>query len=354
MMCRMPRLPAPTGPHVTGTTALHLSDPARPDPWVPGRDRELMVTLWYPAASPGGLPWAGYLSTTESELLLASGGITNVPADVLSTTRTNSVPDAPPAGSTGSLPLVVLSPGFTKPRATLTSLAEDLASHGYLVAAIDHTYENVATTFPGGRVTRCLARDMSPVRDESFWTKVVRGRAADVSFVLDELSRRPGAALLDPAKIAMAGHSVGGAAAIAAMLADERIRAAVNLDGTAHAVIPDGGLGRPVLLLGRQVQYRPGAGPAADSWARDWPLLTGSRRWLTVAGAKHPSFTDLGLLADQLGLASGAGTTGARAMAITRAHVRAFLDLHLRGVAEPVAAFPEVESWSPDGRPEAA
>jgi hypothetical protein len=59
-----------------------------------------------------------------------------------------------------ALPLVVLSPGFTNSRSALTALAEDLASHGYVVAGIDHTYESFATAFPDGRVTTCLAREI--------------------------------------------------------------------------------------------------------------------------------------------------------------------------------------------------
>lgn len=50
-----PYLPRPTGPHAVGTTALHLTDDSRPDPWASGVNaRELMVSLWYPTASPNG------------------------------------------------------------------------------------------------------------------------------------------------------------------------------------------------------------------------------------------------------------------------------------------------------------
>jgi hypothetical protein len=52
---------------------------------------------------------------------------------------------------------VVLSPGFTLNRATLTTLAEDLASKGYVVALVDHAYESFGTTFPGGRTLTCVA-----------------------------------------------------------------------------------------------------------------------------------------------------------------------------------------------------
>jgi predicted dienelactone hydrolase len=185
------------------------------------------------------------MTSAESELQLASRGITGIPPDALSTAETNAVSDATPGGRQRSLPLVVLSPGFTNSRSTLTALAEDLASHGYVVAGIDHTYESHATAFPDGRVTTCLARE-APRRDTE---EVAAGRAADVCFVLDELTGAhpawPGAGLIDPSRVAMAGHSAGGAAAIAAMLADSRIRAGIDMDGATAAPIPDEGLPRP-------------------------------------------------------------------------------------------------------------
>ncbi len=353
----MPHLPAPTGPGPVGTTSLWLRDASRPDPWAAGVDvRELMVTLWYPAAPSDG-PRARYMTAAESRLQLTSRDIGGVPPDMLSTVRTNAVSDATPAGGERVLPLVVLSPGFTNSRGTLTGLAEDLASHGYAVAGIDHTYESFGTAFPDGRVTTCLARE-APRRGPGFWAKVAAGRAADVSFVLDELTGPqppwPGAGLIDPSRMAMAGHSAGGAAAIAAMLADSRIRAGVDMDGATAARIPDHGLGRPFMFLGKQANYTPGGEGAVTTWERDWKLLTGWKRWLLVAGAVHASFTDLALLADHVGLDIGAGLPGARSLDITRAYVRAFFDQHLRGEPQalmdhPSPRHPEVTFCSPAG-----
>jgi hypothetical protein len=109
------------------------------------------------------------MTSAESEFQLASRGITGVPPDALSKVETSAVSDAAPAGQQRGLPLVVLSPGFTGSRNTLTALAEDLASHGYVVAGIDHTYESFATAFPDGRVATCLARER---RGGGFWEKV--------------------------------------------------------------------------------------------------------------------------------------------------------------------------------------
>jgi dienelactone hydrolase len=349
-----PCLPEPTRPCPAGTTSLHLTDTSRPDPWAAGVNaRELMVSLWYPATPSDGRR-ACYMTPAESELQLTSRGITGVPPGVLSMTRTNAVSDAAPAGLEGALPLVVLSPGFTNSRSVLTGLAEDLASHGYVVAGIDHTYESFATTFPDGRVTTCLAR-RARRPGERFWEKLVAGRAADVCFVLDELTSAhpawPGARLIDPSRIAMAGHSVGGATAIAALLGNSRIRAGVDMDGSTVADIPDEGLSRPFLFLGKQSNYTPGSGGAVTTWERDWRLLAVWKRWLLVAGAVYTSFTDLALLADQTAIGIDAGISGARSLDITRAYIRAFFDQHLRGTPQalldrPSPRYPEVRFCS--------
>ncbi|MDG6103977.1 hydrolase [Dactylosporangium aurantiacum] len=328
----VPHLPEPTGPRPVGSTSLYLEDLARPDPWVPAaRTRQLMVSLWYPAKTKHG-PRVPYLTPTESELVLQ--GTVGAPSDVLSTTRTNAIRDAAPAAGGRALPLVVLSPGFTWPRSSLSALAEELASWGYAVVGIDHTYETFATTFPDGRVTTCAACELEDVDD--FGRKAEASRAADISFVLDQLTgAHPvwnGAGRLDRSRIAVVGSSLGGASSTEAMLRDPRVRAGVNMDGQMFAPLPAGGLSRPLLLLGQQSFHRPG-GVDDPTWDANWPLLTGWKRWLVVAGSVHASFTDYDLLAEQIGVDLGSELTGPRSVQLTRRYVRAFLDLHLRGVA---------------------
>ncbi|MGW2160940.1 alpha/beta hydrolase family protein [Nonomuraea sp. NPDC001699] len=335
-------LPAPTGDHPVGTTALYLKDASRPDPWNLDVDaRELKVTLWYPAERRDGRR-AAYMTPQEAELGLRRLGVGGVPDGTLSGTRTNAVADAEPAGR--NLPLVVLSPGFTNPMNTLTSLAEDLASRGYVVAGIDHTYESYATTLPGGRVAECLACDSDT--DPGFGTGVVAGRAADVSFVLDQLPAKwRGSDLIDRSKIAMVGQSIGGASAMATMVRDSRVRAGVDMDGTTYARIPKNGFSRPFLFLGSP-QHVPGG--RDTSWERDWKLLTGWKRWLVLSGAEHQSFTDGPLTAGALGIRPASGVLpAARAAELTRTYVAAFLDLHLKSkrqplLDEPSSRYPEV------------
>ncbi|MEJ3750722.1 alpha/beta hydrolase [Actinomycetes bacterium KLBMP 9797] len=336
----------PTGAHPVGATTLHLTDTTRPDPWMPGVGaRELMVTVWYPTHARHGTR-TQYMTPEESGLQLAARGMTDLPADVFSTVRTHAYVDARPAGRAHSLPLVVLSPGHTQPRSTLSGLAEDLASHGYVVAAIDHTYETYAVTFPDGRIATCgvCAFDHEP----TFRARQHQSRAADVSLVIDRLTGpNPawrGSRLIDASRIGMSGHSAGGASAIPAMLNDPRIDAGINMDGTTSELIPASGLNRPFMFLGTPA-HAPGG--RDDSWDTDWSHLTGWKRWLVMAGTVHASTHDLALFADQLGIDLGATTTGARSMEITRRYNRALFDLHLRHrpqplLDEPSARYPEV------------
>jgi len=337
---RTPYLPVPTGPHPVGTASLHLTDESRQDPWVPEAGaRELMVSLWYPARSRGERR-APYMTPKESESLLASAGITDVPPDVFSRTRTNAYTDVKPAG--GKRPLVVLSPGFTWPRTSLTALAEDLASNGYVVAGIDHTYETHATTFPDGRVTTCAACQLEV---DNFPTLAVESRARDVSFVLDELTRSP---MVDPSRIGMAGMSLGGASVGETMLTDPRVLAGVDLDGTTFKPLPESGLSRPFMFFGAR-----GDDP---SWIRDWQRLTGWKRWFAVTGSVHTSFTDYDMLTNQIGVDLGSDLPGTRSVEITRGYVDAFFELHLRGKPQPLlerpsTRYPEVRFCSPETNP---
>lgn len=320
-------LPAPTGPFPVGVQEFHLVDD-RPDPWVPDRDRELMVSAWYPAQAPVGRPDA-YATPEESALIIASLGVTGIAPEALSTIRTHAYVDAPQWGR--PLPTVVLSPGFTMPRASLTGLAEELASRGYLVIGIDHTYESAAVTFPDGRITECQA-----CRGRLDGAAVALNRAKDVSFVLDELAER---LPLDSTRIAMGGHSAGGFTAPYALAEDDRIRAGFNLDGTFPAAPYGRAVGRPFLMMG--APHHAPDGEYGAKWAAIYDTFTGWKRWLSVDGTSHSSFTDYAPIATALGIEVPETTIdGNRAMDLTRRYVTAFVDNHLRNVPQPTLDAP--------------
>jgi dienelactone hydrolase len=331
-------LPRPTGSYAVGRDTLHLVDQDRKDPWVPAAGaRQLMVSMYYPAKPKTGRP-APYMTPEEARLLLeAKASGSTAPAEKVSGLRTYARTAASPAR--GRFPLVVLSPGLTLPRATLSGLAEDLTSHGYVVALVDHTYESSGTTFPDGRTLTCVICDKPPADGPP---GIARSRAQDVSFVLDELTgREPAwrrAAMIDAKRIGMAGHSIGGNAAATTMAADKRVLAGVNMDGTLYDRVPAAGLGgRPFLLLGSQSDHAPGKD---KTWDRDWPNLGGWKRWLTVSGTEHASFTDAPVLEAALGLPGNKAISAERAEAITRSYVGAFFDVQLKGRKRPLLDGP--------------
>jgi dienelactone hydrolase len=335
-------LPAPTGRHWVGMDSLYLVDRDRPDPWVPPAPRELMVSVWYPAAAAHGAR-VPYATAEESALVLAE--IPGVPEDALTRVRTHARVGAPPLRTHHRQPLVVLSPGFGLPRWTLTALAEDLASRGYVVVGVDHTYEATAVTFPDGRVAECVVCT-GP------WTppEIAASRTLDISFVLDRvLGHRLYGKLIDHRRIAVAGHSLGGAAAATTMLADRRVDAGANLDGSFQPAL-ETDLARPFLMLGAGTQHGlPGQDP---SWDETWPHLTGWRVWLHVPEMEHLSPTDVAVLGEWLGIPTQP-LSGVRTVEVTRAYVNAFVDLHLRNRPQPLLdgpspRFPEVDFVGPD------
>jgi hypothetical protein len=278
----------PDGRYPIGLRTLHLTDPGRADHWMPDRRRELMVSLWYPAFPVGER--AEYMTAAESEATVEGLGL-DLPPDTLRRVGVHSRKNAPALPATGrGWPLVLLSPGAGNSRTTLTSVAEHLASSGFVVAAIDHAHEANNVEFPGGRLLQCLACQ-APGEP---WPAALENRAVDVSFVLDELLERrtPG---IDRSRIGMAGHSAGGGATALAMAADQRIKAGVDLDGPFFKSVD---LEKPFALLTSPVgEQEYGAG-----WDAAWPRLTGwkERRHLPETG--HSSSIDTGYLAVALGL----------------------------------------------------
>ncbi|GGF96021.1 lipase [Rhodococcoides trifolii] len=313
-----PALPAPTGDLPVGSTVVDLIDESRPDPWVPDERRELITTVWYPAdpEGPNFVP-AQYMTVDESTRFMATQSV-DVPADVLSTVTTNSTPNAAPIPAERSRPLVVLSPGFSFPRATLTGLAEDFASRGYVVIGIDHVHESWGTSLPDGRVAECVACE-----GELDGPKVTSSRAQDISFVLDRFFGKdpmwPGAVSVDPNRIAVGGHSIGGSSALQTMLADPRVDSGFDLDGTLFPPLATD-LDRPFLIL--EAESHPTQDTSLDE---TWEHLRGVREREVVPGTTHSSFTDLAPLADAVGTPLQK-LAGDEAMRITRERTVRFLD----------------------------
>jgi dienelactone hydrolase len=357
----VPTLPAPTGGHRVGVTALHLVDADRPDPWpdAGGGPREVMVSVHYPALDVRDHPVAPHLTP---------GVVAMLPV-----VRPHAYPHLPPAGvdwaatSTHShvdapahparRPVVLYSPGLADPRALGTNTAEDLASRGYVVVTIDHPGEAFAVDLPTR--PRPIALPGNPATDPALYRTVIATRLADTAFVLDRLEllaaggnpdadgrplpRDLGRAL-DLRRVGMYGQGLGGTIAAEGMHEDRRIDAAINMEGFLdyHPEQPgqDGellpvardGADRPLLLLGTE-------GFQNDRYRRAWSaaLAHGCARRHVIADANHWALTDFAAIVPQLHAAGLMDDLGRDAMVgratsvpTVRHHVATFFDRHLR------------------------
>jgi pimeloyl-ACP methyl ester carboxylesterase len=265
--------------------------------------------------------------------------------------RTNSCLDAPALD--GAYPVVIFTHGYTGTFTDYTFLFEDLASRGYIVASISHTYETTAVRLADGRLVKSvLGSHLQSTRRADAQTLAFAEsvRLGDVRFVLDELVRlsshldSPFAGHLDMASIAAAGHSLGALTAIEAAQQDQRIRAVSFIDG----VLPDSTFeptDKPVLILdaGRE-QW-------SDDERRLWNGLGGVRFSINLTNAEHVAPTDA------VWLARGAIRTGRlspeEAVAAVREYVAAFLDTALQGrsadalLTRPSRTYPGVDIRGP-------
>ncbi|MCO6004508.1 lipase [Actinoallomurus purpureus] len=380
------RLPPPTGPYAVGATSLHLIDRSRPDPWRPAERRELMVSVFYPASRVTGRRVAPQMAAGDAAGFDTFAGAANYGVDPgtvdWAATRTHAYVGAPAVP--GPRPVVLYSPGVADPRTWNTALVEQLASAGYVVVAVDHTYEASAVEFPGHRIARTVLpeRLAEAQRDGTLvplQKQVVAARVADTRFVLDALRalhagrlpdaehRRPPrnlARALDLERVGMLGASGGGFTAAQAMYEDSRIRAGVDMDGTlgfgddpAHlepSPVAAHGLDRPFLLMGSAgtdgSDHR-----TESSWRSFWAHGRGWRADLTLAGSRHGSYTDAEALLPQLRgrvsektISDDIGTVDpARAIVAERAYVSSFFDRWLRrkddGLLDgPSPRYPEI------------
>ncbi|WP_211362900.1 alpha/beta hydrolase family protein [Streptomyces phaeoluteigriseus] len=363
-------LPRPTGRYPIGTHTLRLVDRSRRDPWVSSRPfREFVIQIWYPAhRTTGGRRRAPWMTPAAARHFQNSGLL---PTGYVLLPTTHATPGTPARPAGGRSPVILYSHGHGQHRSSSLSLVEDLASHGYVVVTIDHTYDAGQVEFPGGRVETYampeLTPTLPPAEGQRIIGKAVRVRVADVGHTLAELERlircgSPGLPaglrdVMDLTRTAMFGHSLGGATAAEAMCAGLPIAAGANLDGSLFGEVVTRGLDKPLLLLGADR-------PDDATWQDTWPHLRGWRRFLRLTGSEHFSFTDYETLLPQAAARLGATPEQIaaflgplewrRSLAVQREALLAFFGLHLLGhpaplLTGPTAPYPELVFRRPVG-----
>lgn len=370
-------LPKPTGPFAIGRVGYEWIDASRPDAYSsdPGAHRALMVYLWYPSARGAAGETAAYLPgarqmdadrDVQHQMKEEYGALW--PLIVSGEIKSHAIEDAPASRTPQQFPVVLLSHGLGGTGLEYTSLIEDLVSHGYVVAAIEHTYTASAVVFPDGKVVPAH-HDTEPAGLSSTqrWQRtmdsagvLIRQGAEDVLFVMNkltELNKSGGQGFLlqgrlDLTRLAAVGHSAGGAFATGACQLDARIHACVSLDGEMPPVMafpefPDGkGYQQPVLLL--ELDHTGERMPFSAAQYTDFRKKVEAQLnlcpkgsydvLLKSAGLVHGSFSDY-----PLRVANGDPMQTEKAihnLRLIESFTRAFLDKNLKEEKEPLLDEP--------------
>ena len=246
--------PKPSGDINAGTQSIQLIDSNRLEWFTNNPDdlRKIMVQVWYPTHENNG----------ERELYIDYGNIRiKALADQfdyspslfknLVNLRTNSIKEAT-SHQSDIYPLIIFSHGLGGNRTQNTIMIEELVSYGYVVIAIEHAYDANVSIFNNGDIAdyrsginyerRDEGKDLTP---EEFWSirlPQLKTRAADVSFILNQIESgnfpQDLSQIIDLEKVGIFGHSFGGATSIYSSYSDDRIDACLNLDGW-MVVVPD-------------------------------------------------------------------------------------------------------------------
>jgi len=374
------RLPKPTGSYAVGIKYFHFIDQNRADPFLDQstKKRELMVKVYYPAQNDASKPYSSYFHISLALLRLLTSGYGMPPFlfDHLTLVNTNAKEELDLSDQEQTYPVILFSHGAGTTLEVQTSQSEDLASHGYIVVAIDHTYASAGTVFPDRIVSAKEATtDFHTTDPAEIITQIM---ADDVSFVIDQLnemnegkidSRFTGKLNLD--RIGAIGHSVGGAVAYNLAINDSRVKAAIDLDGIVF-ISPKGDPKEvaPFLMLandkyhiqaiesrkpllknyeeldeierkltidmyGSREAYAEAYNRAQQNVIGLTEVLKNSGNLFTIQGSDHMKFIDIGLfigvrpLRELIGI--GGKTDPAKCLEITKAVTLAFFNQHLKG-----------------------
>jgi predicted dienelactone hydrolase len=364
------RLPQPTGPYQIGTLTYHWVDTGRSELFTaePNDHRELMVQIWYPAEANPSSARAPYVQDPAALAPLAR--LLHLPGFVFEHFKyvtTNATSSAPVAAGEPGYPVLIFSGGRGGFRQESTQMFEELVSHGYIVAAIDHPYASSGVVFPDGRLVtldpRLLPGPTGGIPAGTFFHDVVIPYLAqDVIFTLDQLTALnqadPSGILtgrLDLQRAGMFGPSLGGVVGAEACYLEPRLRACQAMDAYMPADVVRAGLKQPTMFISREVKWM-----QIEGWSQGdidatqntmravYDSLPGDGYLVLVQGMFHANFADTAFYSP---LMTWLGITGPidgdRANSVIGSYTLAFFDHELKGqpaalLDGPAEDFPEV------------
>jgi predicted dienelactone hydrolase len=370
---RSTTLPTPTGSCKVGRATYAWTDDSRLNPYAPvsGTQQELAIWIWYPATPTPSTKTSEYLPPYWSRALVQHEGfiLSNLLSRDLTRVETHSWSDADVSPEQPMYPVVILRAGGGALSSDYTSVAEDLASHGYVVVSFDAPYRTVITAFPDGRVvTRTAGVDFESMpysAAEHLANQVMNVWIADVKFVLDKLQQLNAddptgrfKGKLDMQKVGIVGHSLGGATAAQFCHDDARCKAGIDIDGMPFGSVIQDGLHQPFLFIMSDHSRESGseARTVENNIESIYDKLPEGKRWqITIIGASHFSFSDQMFTKSSIFLAllRELGVLGPlekrRGLAIADACVHTFFDVYLKGIPAGQlnslpALYPEVKA----------
>jgi dienelactone hydrolase len=243
-------------------------------------------------------------------------------------------------------PIILFSHGWNGFNAQNTGQAIQLASHGYVVVGVQHTYGAVITVFSDGTVASnnpAALPDGAPDDEyEAAARKLVDQWAGDLSYALDFMEKQNNGAAnpffrsLDLARVGIYGHSTSGGAAIQFCGTDRRCKALLGMDPFMRPVsleVLENGVSQPAFFLFSQ-RWADDVDSRNNRLFRDFILnVPDSVGVISIEGTAHYDFSDLPLLsplAPSLGLKGP--INGKRVTTIINDYLLAFFEGTLKGV----------------------
>lgn len=349
---------------------MELIDESKIQPFAPAvQPRKLMVSLFHPVNSREQTSSVNYMPPETAAF--EDGWETSIyalasPNGTFEKLALQLACESPQTRGIPDIPIVLFSPAQGTTRLFYSVIAQTIASSGYIVITIDAPYDVDIVQYPDGSealINQTIAAN--PTADDI--NLAVSARAQDASFVLDQLRNPSVVSQLIPGssqglnvdKVAMFGHSLGGAATAAAMLNDDRIAGGLAMDGSLYGPVVQKGLDKPFMLMAHTNHTRTdndNPDDPSNSWFEIWPHLHGWKLDIILADSQHYTFSDFPIVLETLGIVPNATTAskllvtnlnGSRALEIVTTYVIAFLDMVLKSrfsplLQGPVVAFPEV------------
>ena len=334
---------SPTGEYNVGTQIFYWVDNER-DEWFSkdeGDKRELIVQVWYPSAESENDtdPWLDNPSLRE-EAIIDNFMVPKFIAKAVDRVDTDTFKDSKPLF--GSFPIIIFSHGFEGFRSQNTTQIQELASNGYIVFALDHTYDAVITIFPDGRQISTAKRYCKDCDTKQFYDVFlpqINTRIADIRFLINQIEKIKSGEIksnfstsLDIDRVGIFGHSFGGGASLATSILDSRIKSCLSLDGWYVPVHPDiynQGLSAPFLHLGQVEWENDSVNYKILDEILELKVDLGYK--LSLDGAHHYDFTDsphLSNFSSALKLSSDLDSD--EILMVTNTTVLGFFDEHLK------------------------